>query len=350
MLEPLFIDVAAEPDKLFPLPPGTINASLLQELALGALSVAGATPEAILTLYEDSPLLWPLPPRLSYAGRTILNAQVATSDRVSGLIELHRDCRKDVKIAGVGPLVLSNLASVLGPKVGHPLVFTQTEPSEEAANLFSIEFILATGAGYGNLEVQDLGIKRSFKNKREGLQELKLSVNTSKALTWEWLEQVLYSSRGSVLYTTYDIFDRCYSWLQANAHPSEMKPAELALSWLKVLRSKSVAYDFEQRVRGLEPVEALPTPTDYPNLLYTVEALDLAKDIWFDQSLDTHEAFRDFYDFLVPSYLDDLQFRRLFKTGMVLKGDFTDEIRKKVDAGILNFSAWFMRTMRKVNK
>lgn len=351
MDETTFLDVASEPAQLPPLPSGALDLERLTELAVGALAVAGATPEDILTTYADTPMIWPLPPRLLAAGRTMLSAQAYITDRPVGpLLLLHRDCRALVRRLGVGPVVMAKLAEGLGTKVRHPFIFSESEPSDDSVNLFSLEFILATGGRKSDLILQDNSISKEFHGKRSEFSRINLMGKGEELPDWKWLQSKLYGNRGTALYSTLDIFDRCQLWVEQNLHKSETAGLMGALSWLKASQCKQAAYDFEQAVVKMEPVQIAPAKCEFARLIYTDEALQLARDLWLDQSIDTHSAFRDFYGYIVPTYIDDGQFRSMFKTGMVLREDFTDDIRKKVDAGMLNFVGWFLRVKRKLEK
>ena len=348
MDETTFIDLNAEPGAMPQLPPGTLNVPMLFGLALGALEVAGATPEAVLTSYSDVPSLWPIPPRLAQIGSMQFSVKVPDTGYSSGyLIDLHQSLRRTVRRCGLDLRVREMLADALGPKARHPLVFTPTEASAEAADLFSLEFILATGNSRSRLTIQANSVVRKFQGKREVLSNLKLNSKLSPKLTADWVASRTYGPRGVIVYKHFDAFDRCLVWADQNVPKEEAQNIRLALSWLKLCQDKELAYDFEQALHTITPFVA-DNPTDYGELLYSLESLDLARDLWLNQEdKDDHIAFRDFYGFLVPTYLDDDQFRKLFKTGMVLKEDFTDDIRKRIDAGMLNFSGWFLRMMRK---
>ena len=76
MNETTFIDLQETPEALPELPAGALNVRLLFSLALGALEVAGATPEAILTTYSDIPQLWDIPPRLANVGHIPVNVAI----------------------------------------------------------------------------------------------------------------------------------------------------------------------------------------------------------------------------------------------------------------------------------
>lgn len=347
MDETTFIDMQENPEELPPLPPGTTNVSLLQDVILGGLESAGATPESVMTTFSTVPVLWPIPPRLHPLGQRWLQARVGDVGHNSGLlIDLHRACRTAVRRAGAQERVFSMLAEALSPKVRHPLIFSTTEPSQESADLFSLEFIIAAGDMRSRLRVQGNSVARYWSGKRYALSSLKLNERVSPGLQASWVTEQAFGSRGVVVYGNFDIFDRCHVWADKNMTKAEAGTLKLALAWLKLHQDKRLAYDFEQAVMGITPFVAEPAEPDYVALMYTHENLNFARDLWLLSDKDDHEAFKDFYEFLVPSYIDDDKFRQLFKTGMVLKQDFTDDIRMRIDAGMMNFSGWFLKTMR----
>lgn len=340
-----FIDVSQNPEQLPKLPPGSLNTSFLMDIAASALELAGATPEAVLTSWSDAPGIWPIPPRLMLAGQSPIALRLDSPKLLSILIALHNRCREAVKKYGMGPLVRAELLDVLGAKSTHPLAFTSTEPSEEAANLFSLEFILAVGKLDSKLTVQQTSVTRIFAGKRDGLAELRLSRRNSKELTAEWIADKLYKPRGTVVYGTVDVFDRCLLWAERENLSRFGDTLRHALAWMKVAQDKSLAYDFEQRLLSIEPKQLYTAKVEYGESIFNGDTLNYARDLWVNSGKDDHSAFRDFYEYLVPTYLDDDQFRRLFQTGMVLKEDYNPTIGKRLDAGMLNFSTWFMRMM-----
>lgn len=351
MDETTFIDLTSDPENLPPASPGTIKLQFLIELALGALASAGASGETVLTTFSPCPGVWPIPPRLTYAGRTNITAMAESPSRsVASLLALYRHGRDLVARCGMGPYVTEQLVREFGARVRHPLIFTPSEPSGEAVNLFSLEFILATEGKGSKLVVEGANLVRKFPSKRAGLNQISLIGKDVEVMPWKWVTNKLTAGRGSVVYPTTDVFDRCQVWLENNADPEQCANAMIPLAWLKILQNKTLAYDFEQRLIGLEPAVPEAMPTSFPKLVYTQEALDLARDIWFDTSEDSHTAFREFYSYVVPTYLDDTQFRKIFKTGMVLKEDYTTDIDRKMDAGMLNFAGWFLKTKREKSK
>lgn len=349
--ESTFIDVSDTPELLPKPPDGAMSVPLLFKLALGALEVAGATPDAVLSTFSSTPALWPLPPRLAHVGHMRLGLQVPeTSASVRVIMDLHDECRAIVSRLGVGPRVYSLLASRLSGKAANPLVFTPTQGSAEAADLFTLEFMLAVGNTRSKLVVQSDSVVKHFLGRRTGLSLMRLNKRKSPRLTAEWVDAILYKERGTAVYGTFDCFDRCLLWAEKNVAKAESGTLRLALAWLKLHQDKEIAYDFEQALLTIEPFVWESPDIEYAPLLYTHESLNLARDLWLESDKEDYEAFRDFYEFLVPTYLDDEQFRRMFKTGMVLEEDFTEDIRRRIDAGMMNFAAWFLKMMRKYDR
>lgn len=349
MDETTVIDVNETPEQLPKLHSGAVNASALFRIVLGTLEVAGASAEDVLTTYAPTPSPWPIPPRLTELGQVQLSVGLGGEATSSAqlLIQTHTEARALVKKSGMGLAAYSFLASRLGWRVRNPLVFTPTEPSDEAADLFSLEYLLAIAPNRSVLTVQGDSVVRQFLGRRTGLSVLKLNKHLSPRLTAEWVSAQAFGSRGVAIYPTIDIFDRCALWAQRNMLKEDRETLKLALAWLKLCQSKSLAYDFEQELLKLEPFSAGAEDIEFAPLLYTHEALNLARDLWVQSSKGDYEAFRDFYSYLVPTYLDDDQFRRLFKTGMVLEENFSDDIRKLIDVGMLNFAGWFLKMVRK---
>lgn len=346
-----FVDVKETPELLPSIIPTIMSMRQVKELALGALEVAGATPDAVLGTFSASPNLWPIPPRLSKLESISLGMKLPESRSSSAfLIDLHLSLRNVVRRSGMGAYARSVLEDAFGPKSRHPLLFTSSTPSKEAADLFSVEFILAAGGPSKNLVIQANTMNRRFPGKRAAISNLKLNAHISPGIQADWLDSKVYGPRGTAVYGTVDVFDRCLLWVTKAVPKEESGPLKLLLSWLKAAQDKNLAYEFEQALLDVTPyVEEIPD-FEFAHLLYTEESLNLARDIWVLSEEDDYQAFRDFYDFVVPTYLDDDEFRKVFKTGMVLKPEFNEDIRKKVDLGLPTFAAWFLKRMRKYGR
>lgn len=336
-----FIDVSTEPHKLPPLPTGAVPTSKVVELVISSLEAAGATPRKIFTAYSEDPQIWNLPPRLMVVGRSECGFSFKLrGDPVQKYMDIHDRYRKKVKAHGMGPYIHGELVRELGERYGHPLAFTLTEPGEESANLYSLELILMLP---GELKIWESNIFRFFKGKRDAFSKIRLNKSVSELMTAAWIQKMMTASRGTVLYPTYDIFDRCLQWVTDNLDKQASWKLRVGLSWLKAHQDYKLTYQFEQLVRHI-------SPPDYAHLLqveedrsiFTFDTLNYVRDLWLEEGSDAHEAFRKFYGFLVPMYMDDDTFRRIFKTGMVLREDFNSDISMKIDMGLSGFESWFL--------
>lgn len=344
----VFLDLQDTPHLLPPIPSGALNTDLLVRVVLGTLEAAGATVSDILGNFYPGPVLWPLPPRLMYVGQQGLGmrAGVKPNFQVRTLQEVHERYRKTVARTGFTVATRAMLADGFGSKVLHPLMFSDTEPSPEAADIFSLEYILAIESSGSKVQVNGPRVARKYAGKRATRSQVILDKALSPGLTPEFVEHALFSPRGTVVYPTMDIFDRCLEWAKVNMVREDTALLNVALSWLKAVQSKELAYNFEQALHTLEPfapwIDAGPSAKN----IYTYESLNYARDLWVLSDKDDHEAFRDFYGYIVPTFLDDGHFRQLFRTGMVLAVDFNDDIRKRLDAGMPKFEGWFIKMMR----
>jgi hypothetical protein len=344
----VFLDLQDTPHLLPPIPAGALNTDLLVRVVLGTLEAAGATAADILSSFYPDPVLWPLPPRLMFIGQQGfgMRAGVRSSFSVQTLQEVHKRYRQNVTRTGFTVVTRAMLAEGFGPRVMHPLMFSDTEPSAESADIFSMEYILAIEAGGSKVSVSGPRVARKYAGKRTSRSQVVLDKAVSPTLTPEFVQHALFAPRGTAVYPTVDIFDRCLLWAKNHMVKEDTALLNTALSWLKAVQSKELAYDFEQALHTLEPfapwIDAGPSAKN----IYTYESLNYARDLWVLSDKDDHEAFRDFYSYIVPTFLDDGHFRQLFRTGMVLAVDFNDDIRKRLDAGMPKFEGWFIKMMR----
>ena len=343
-----FIDLQDTPHLLPPIPSGALNTDLLVRVVLGTLEAAGATAEDVLSSYCKDALLWPLPPRLMYIGQHGFGMRlgVKSSFSVRTLQETHERWRKTVTRTGFTVATRALLAEGMGPKVTHPLMFTESEASTESANIFSMEFILAIDTPNSKVLVTGPRVARRYSGKRATRSQVILDKALCPSLTPEFVHDALFSPRGTAVYPTVDIFDRCMHWAKKNMLKEDRVLLTRSLSWLKACQSKELAYDFEQALHTLEPFAPWAESGAIAKSIYTYDSLNYARDLWVLSDKDDHEAFRDFYNYVVPTYLDDGHFRQLFRTGMVLAIDFNDDIRKRLDAGMPKFEGWFIKMMR----
>lgn len=340
-----FIDLTCEPEKLPPVPVRAVALDRVLRWVYEMLESAGATPKDILTIYTDDPVIWPLPPRRLVLGRTECGFSYSLEgEPVQRYQQTHERFRKLVRKFGMTPYVRGELCKELGATYGHPLAFTPSEASEEAANLFSLEFILMLSGGA--LFVQETSVFRFFKDKRTVYSRVELNKKLSAKVTAGWVQNVLSSPRGQVLYPTFDAIDRVLLWVESNMSKQESWRLRALLAWLKAAQRPKTAYDLEQKLRLLEPIEP-PDEEVRRYSIYTHDHLNYARDLWLDDSKDPHDAFREFYGFIVPSHMDDETFRKIFKTGMVLKKEFTPALIDKIDLGISRFENWFLRRIAK---
>lgn len=344
MEETTFIDVESSEGTFPRAKTGAVDAAMLIDLVVGGLENAGATTEAVMSAMPQTPSFWPLPPRVVKVGNSWIHMKATNLPvTVTWAHDLNRDFRKAVRSYGMCPGVRANLAGALGTQAHHKLLFTDSTPSEEAANLFTAELISALAIPGSKLHVTPGSISRIFAGKRDGIAVLRLNKATSAALESEWLQSRLYKFRGSALYSEVDVIDRCLSWVNSQNLGDYADTLKINLAWLKASRLKEAAYDLEQRLWNLEPKALYTEKVEYGNSLFNLDTLNYIRDIWVNSALGEFEAFREFYGYLVPLYLDDDQFRRMFGTGMVLKRDYKAALGRKIDAGLLNFSAWFSK-------
>ena len=343
-----FIDVAERPDLLPPLPAGFVDAKKVSEAAQRVLQLAGATPRDVLSTFSGMTPTWHLPPRLFKIGRSVIGPNIRIKDRsIKTLLEVHSRYREIITLEGMNDAVRKELATYFVGGAEHPLAFSKSEPGKEAANLFSLELIAALNIPKSYISIHGDCILRHFPGKSAMYSKITLSKYAGHNISEGWIRESLGGYRGSAVYETYDIFDRCLGWVRGNIPKNNRAEAETTLSWLKAHQSKELAYDFEQKIFRLEPLETIPEEVFRPGeQIHTYEALNQAKDIWFADDMKPYKSFRAFRNFLVPKLLDDLEFARIFKVGLVDEVDFSEEIQNKIDSKLHTLELFFIRKMR----
>lgn len=348
MLNDAFIILQEDPDLMPPPPVSSARITAVADKVIGILAAAGVDPEEIFKQYSKECLLWSLPPRLPRDQSTPLIPINTKIRRLSELNVLHNRLRELVRRNGVGPKAYIEIEESFGIQGCHPAVFTPTGPGEESANLFSLELVLGLEISGSVLDMQGGALMRLFPRKQVARNSLKVSENVSKLATPTWINQALRKPRGSIIYETFDIFDRTNMWVTKNLLDESGKVALEWLAWLKMCQSPDLTYYFEQALYNIEPIAPMRVEAGYAHIMYTMEILDYIRDLWLNSEASDFQAFRDFYDYLVPTYIDDNDFRRTFGTGMVLEKDYNPSIGKKIDSGLLAFSARFAATARRI--
>lgn len=353
-----FIDIVERPDLLPPLPEKLIDTDKVMGIARRALRRAGATPRGIFSTFSDMLPTWYLPPRLLKVERETLSPGIGIRDKtVKTLLDVHKQYRELILTEGMNDAVRRELAAYFTTGADHPLVFSSTKPGKEASNLFSLELISALNTPRSYTSIHGDCILRNFPGKSSAYSKIALSRYAGHGVSEEWIRDKLTEYRGVAVYGTYDIFDRCLDWARSNIPKNNRLGIEASLSWLKAYQNKAHAYDFEQMIFSLEPLEASQDEVPYPESSpkqkeqkHTYEALNQAKEIWFAESVQPYTAFRNFYSFLVPRLLDHMEFARIFKVGLVGEVNFSEEIQSKIDTQLQNLELFFTRKMREYER
>ena len=339
------IDVAVNPELLPPLTPGFIDLELAKAVALQGLQACGASPENLLKTFSGLNPTWYLPPRYLKVGRKRLGPKVELRDKaIKTLLQVHNTYREIVASSGMCDVVRRELREYFLGGVTSPLIFTECGPGRESADLFSLELIIQLEVPKSYVTLNGESLVRHFPGKRAVYSKIYLSNYSSSRVTKDWLESTLASYRGTALFPTYDIFDRCLDWARAAGCGVHI---EASLSWLKLHQSKELAYDFEQAIYKLEPAEPEEVVLHKPKeVIHTHEALNEAKDLWFSEDLEPYDAFRQFKQYLVPRLMDEEEFFRMFKKALVPRQEFSEQVQNEVDSKMYSLELFFIRRMK----
>jgi hypothetical protein len=312
----------------------------------------GAKPAEILSIYSDATVIWSLPTLYSDSlGAVQLTASYPSSSTRpdSKLYRCYKSVAGIVQRAGMCEEAFERLECTFGPRIRHPLYFTRTLNRPEAPAIFGQEWacLLAAGSWQSAFQENHAFIRPSATFLTPPMGVLRGSCEGSASVSAEFLEGQRTADRGFIEFQTFDAIDRAHLWVMQN-YSFLQEPDKMlrGLCLLKLEQKPLAAYQFEQTLRRLSPftVEA-PTAK---SLIYTPDHLDEIREIWYDTQSLEKDKFSSLHRKIVPLYLDDLHFKKLFGLLPNSEGRFTYKSERKVDAGLEKFIALFLQTQRAI--
>ena len=312
----------------------------------------GARPAEVLSSYSQAPIVWEIPSL--YSDRLVtssLTISVNTS-KVSGSAAIHacyNDVAKLVAKDGMGPAALDRLQETFGKGVRHPLLFTETARSDGARALFGMEWacMLHSQAEQATFQANHAFVRLSTNFFTPPMGVVGGRFENGFKVPEGFMEECLYTPRGFINFHTFDAFDRANVWVMQNfALLTEPEKLLRGLCLLKLAQSPKLAYDFEQSLRNL--TEAPYIEPTLKSLMYTEDQLNCIRDIWVDQDKPVSERLYMLHLQLVPGYLDDGQFKRLFKYMPGTEGRATYKVEMDIAAGLEKFILLFLQTQRAI--
>ena len=311
-------DLRKMPEILPPLRLGVVQVRLLHNYVVQSILKAGSSSESILSAFSPDRPVWEIPSAFAESapkGCQGVACGAASVNDETQTLKVYADLLKKVVNNGMTPEVRRWLVKHVGVLALHPYVFTTTKKGSKAAGLAAAEFALlvASHSWQTNFHKSYAFVKlksQSF-GSRMGVIDGQVIGNKAK-LDPDYLETKLYGERGLVVYGTFDVYDRLRIWTDDNwfALP-EPEHFRRALAFLKMMQSPELAYEFEQRLFFLE--DTLVSDVSMKTAIYTDEALDELRNIWFTGTDSDEARFKTLYLALVPRFIDAEQFLKMFK-------------------------------------
>ncbi len=318
------------------------------------ITATGASPADLLSIYTPETIVWELPPlRGGKLVEVSLNVQPSEGE-VSNLgfvYDLYIDLIETVRKHGFGPQAEEKLSAAFGPRALHPLIFTRTEASPRALPLFGIEWAcyLENRSNEAIIQSNHACVKLAPDMYIPFMGVVNGICSNSEVVDEAFINECLEAQRGFIVFDTFDALDRAYLWAIKNtAKLEELQKVLRGLCLLKLGQSHLTAYRFEQALRNLRP-PAKVEPT-MKSLLYSDAALDTIRDIWYTGD-DSYVVKLDrLHQTLVPSYLDDIQFKTLFKHMPASTKRVSRKAEATINRGLEKFVALFLQTRRAISE
>lgn len=316
------------------------------------LVASGATSEELLSIYTPAPVLWEIPsiysPSLMTTPLTASMSQFKTKS-VGDLYATYKKVVDIVQVEGFGNDALEILEEFFGEKARHPLYFSRTKASPEAAAIFGMEWacLLQNVANKAVFQADHAFVRFAADFFTPSMGVVEGRCEGSPKVTAEFMQESLSRPRGYIDFGTFDILDRVNLWMVKNLDLLE-EPEKLlrALCLVKLAQNPRVTSSFERSIRNLPQPEVIE-PT-LKMLAYNDEALDVIRDIWYDHDTPNRDKFLALHAKLVPVYLDDGQFKDMFNHMPSKDGRITFRIEQDINRGLDKFITLFLQTRRAI--
>lgn len=311
-------DLRKTPGNLPPLRLGISQVRQLTAYVVQSILHAGGSSEAILAAFSPDRPVWEIPS--AYAenapkGCRGVSCGSASLTNEAIVLDAYKKMLRQVANKGMVDEVREELVKTVGFLALHPYVFTPTSKHPGAVGLAAAEFALLvashscqTNFHKGHAFVK---LKHTSFSSRMGVIDGQV-VGRKDTVDAEYLESKIYGERGLIVYGTFDVYDRLRLWSDDNwfALP-EPDYFRRAITFLKMMQDPLQAYEFEQRLFFLE--DTLVSDVSMKSAIYTDDALDELRSIWFTGTSSDEARFKALYLALVPRFIDAVQFLKMFK-------------------------------------
>ena len=353
------VDLRTDPNVLGNVSMDTTQRRGILDAVLTVLSTAGAEAGDILSQFSPEPVMWEVPPILGTAinGVDRMSPSIFPASMSAGnIVEGYKKGLAAVRDLGLNKETRDLIAIYWGNRIKSKLAFSDTAPGLRAAAIFACE--TAVSMSYGSISSifspselrtsRSLGVNVSavFGADKKGIVGY-----TKIPVDMQDMYDHVTAPRGAIIYDTFDVLDQILLWVRANSDklnaPDETSKA---LAILKMQQSPTFAYMVQQKVFKNKPL----TDQD-PSLRalnYSMEALDMIRDLWDVEEGTKKEKFTNLYFSIVPTYMDDDEFLEMFGSQPMPMADwdFTQRNQEQVSKGLERFITKFLTVQRAIRK
>ena len=346
------INLKETPYRLPALPLGAVQRRWLKKFILGELSKAGATGEILMSYYSKDTVIWEIPPlytpEMKRSG-LVIKPPASLKRQMSKVNKVYLDCAFRVQQYGLTDEALAPLAALCGPLVLHPMVFSREKNIDRANLIFDIEFVVFIShvAERVMIERNTCACKmfRHYTSPYIGIVE---GIYEGREIDVNEYYDLLYFSRGTVVFPTADLYDRLYSWVGNNYGAFFNADFVLkAISLLKFTQERSDYYDFEQQIVTLQPFQG--AVLTMKSELYFDDAFEAIREVWLQVERPMIDRAKELFRMLVPAYMDAMQFKKMFGCDPTAATQ-SKYFETKFIAGMDEFTTMFLDTQREIRE
>lgn len=253
------------------------------------------------------PVAWDYPSRWSekYAAEGLVMAAAATvllrpGDTARAIKAAQHVVRREGKVS---EQLIKDMRHYIGPAANVHAFYMQPHPNAEAYFAIDMACLLWNVASYTVKSETMFGVRL-----RRDMRHPLIGV-TNEDIVWQELSDYLEAPRGYVEFKELDLIDRIHTWVMQRLPDIDLDTFIRRLAMLKLQASPKVVYRLEQALLNYAP----PTFDDpsLAQLMFTDENLEAIRDTWFTNK-EAKERYRDLYDAMVPTFIDDSQFVEMF--------------------------------------
>lgn len=238
----------------------------------------------------------------------------------------------------LAPEILASLRHYFGRSASVYAFETREHPS--AAECFALD----TAAFLWPAAVHTVNDGKCFGVRLRRGQHMPFIGLQSGRLDGESIAEYLTTPRGHVEIEAVDLLDRIKTWVLQNLPEAlDLEVILRQLTLLKLQCNPAHVYRFEQKFRNFTPIKF--EDASLAELMFTDDNLQDIRDQWFGTA-EASERYRNLYDAMVPTYIDDDQFLTMFKAHPSEVKRFSHSTEKRIAEGIEKFIAFFQTRQR----